>query len=87
MKEGSFLCHISYCYRYRIAARLATEADSGGCNAGKRVFYDAGRSPESIVMSIANNSNCQAKKAGERQFRAFQPGESAKSECRCAVRN
>ncbi len=41
MKGGSFLCHISYCYRYRIAARLAVSADSGGCNAGFRVFYDA----------------------------------------------
>ncbi len=40
MKGGSFLCHISYCYRYRIAARLAVSADSGGCNAGFRVFYD-----------------------------------------------
>lgn len=40
MKGGSFLCHISYCYRYRIAARLALSADSGGCNAGFRVFYD-----------------------------------------------
>jgi len=40
MKGGSFLCHISYCYRYRIAARLATAGDSGGCNAGLRVFYD-----------------------------------------------
>lgn len=40
MKGGSFLCHISYCYRYRIAARLAVSADSGGCNAGLRVFYD-----------------------------------------------
>jgi formylglycine-generating enzyme required for sulfatase activity len=41
MKGGSFLCHIDYCYRYRIASRLATAADSGGCNAGLRVFYDA----------------------------------------------
>lgn len=41
MKGGSFLCHVSYCYRYRIAARLAMVADSGGCNSGFRVFYDA----------------------------------------------
>jgi formylglycine-generating enzyme required for sulfatase activity len=40
MKGGSFLCHISYCYRYRIAARLALVADSGACNSGLRVFYD-----------------------------------------------
>jgi len=41
MKGGSFLCHVSYCYRYRIAARSALAADSGGSNAGMRVFYDA----------------------------------------------
>jgi len=40
MKGGSFLCHRSYCYRYRIAARSGTAADSGGSNAGLRVFYD-----------------------------------------------
>jgi len=40
MKGGSFLCHISYCYRYRIAARHATAADSGSSNTGFRVFYD-----------------------------------------------
>ncbi len=41
MKGGSFLCHKSYCYRYRIAARLALAADSGACNSGFRVFYEA----------------------------------------------
>ena len=40
MKGGSFLCHISYCYRYRIAARSGTAADSGTSNTGFRVFYD-----------------------------------------------
>ncbi|QQA42643.1 formylglycine-generating enzyme family protein [Pelagovum pacificum] len=40
MKGGSFLCHISYCYRYRIAARSAVAADSGASNTGFRVFYD-----------------------------------------------
>jgi formylglycine-generating enzyme required for sulfatase activity len=39
MKGGSFLCHISYCYRYRIAARSGTSADSGSSNTGLRVFY------------------------------------------------
>ncbi|EAR51138.1 hypothetical protein OG2516_18250 [Oceanicola granulosus HTCC2516] len=39
-KGGSFLCHISYCYRYRIAARSGTAADSGASNTGMRVFYD-----------------------------------------------
>ena len=41
MKGGSFLCHISYCYRYRIAARSGVAADSGSSNTGIRVFYDA----------------------------------------------
>jgi formylglycine-generating enzyme required for sulfatase activity len=41
MKGGSFLCHRSYCYRYRIAARIAVAADSGSSNTGVRVFYDA----------------------------------------------
>ncbi len=40
MKGGSFLCHKSYCYRYRIAARSAVAADSGASNTGFRVFYD-----------------------------------------------
>jgi formylglycine-generating enzyme required for sulfatase activity len=41
MKGGSFLCHRSYCYRYRIAARAGVAADSGSSNTGLRVFYDA----------------------------------------------
>ncbi|SOC82389.1 Formylglycine-generating enzyme, required for sulfatase activity, contains SUMF1/FGE domain [Ensifer adhaerens] len=41
MKGGSFLCHISYCYRYRIAARSATSADSGAAHCGVRVFFSA----------------------------------------------
>ncbi|MCA0998311.1 formylglycine-generating enzyme family protein [Alloyangia pacifica] len=40
MKGGSFLCHISYCYRYRIAARSGVAADSGASHTGLRVFYD-----------------------------------------------
>lgn len=39
-KGGSFLCHKSYCYRYRIAARSGTALDSGASNTGFRVFYD-----------------------------------------------
>lgn len=40
LKGGSFLCHISYCYRYRIAARSGVAADSGASNNGLRVVYD-----------------------------------------------
>ncbi|MBO0904819.1 formylglycine-generating enzyme family protein [Jiella sonneratiae] len=40
-KGGSFLCHRSYCYRYRIAARSGTAPDSAASHTGFRVFYDA----------------------------------------------
>jgi sulfatase modifying factor 1 len=40
LKGGSFLCHKSYCYRYRIAARTSMTADSSTSNAGLRVAYD-----------------------------------------------
>ncbi|AEQ51273.1 formylglycine-generating enzyme family protein [Pelagibacterium halotolerans] len=40
LKGGSFLCHVSYCYRYRIAARMAMTPDSAGSNTGFRVAYD-----------------------------------------------
>jgi formylglycine-generating enzyme len=41
LKGGSFLCHISYCYRYRIAARMNLTPDSAASNVGFRVAYDA----------------------------------------------
>ena len=40
LKGGSFLCHISYCYRYRIVARMALTPDSAASNVGFRVAYD-----------------------------------------------
>ena len=40
LKGGSFLCHASYCYRYRIAARSGNDADSAASNVGFRVVYD-----------------------------------------------
>jgi formylglycine-generating enzyme len=36
MKGGSFLCHASYCNRYRIAARTANTPDSSASNIGFR---------------------------------------------------
>lgn len=36
MRGGSFLCHDSYCNRYRIAARTANSADSASSNTGFR---------------------------------------------------
>ncbi len=40
LKGGSFLCHVSYCYRYRIAARMALTPDSAASNVGFRIAYD-----------------------------------------------
>lgn len=38
-KGGSFLCHRSYCYRYRIAARSGTSPDTGTPHQGFRVVW------------------------------------------------
>ena len=38
-KGGSFLCHKSYCYRYRIAARSGTSPDSATTHQGFRVVW------------------------------------------------
>jgi len=39
LKGGSFLCHKSYCHRYRIAARSALPPASATSNAGFRVCF------------------------------------------------
>ena len=40
LKGGSFLCHRSYCYRYRIAARTGNSPDSTTTHQGFRVVWD-----------------------------------------------
>jgi sulfatase modifying factor 1 len=40
MRGGSFLCHKSYCNRYRVAARSANTPDSSSGNIGFRVVAD-----------------------------------------------
>jgi len=42
LKGGSYLCHQSYCYRYRIAARTGVQADSSTGHMGFRVVAGAG---------------------------------------------
>jgi formylglycine-generating enzyme required for sulfatase activity len=37
MRGGSYLCHASYCNRYRVDARSANEPDSSTGNLGFRV--------------------------------------------------
>lgn len=40
LKGGSFLCHRSYCYRYRIAARTGNSPDTTTPHQGFRVAWD-----------------------------------------------
>lgn len=40
LKGGSFLCHKSYCFRYRIAARTGTTADTSTAHQGFRLVFD-----------------------------------------------
>lgn len=40
-KGGSFLCHASYCHRYRIAARTGSSPDSSTSHQGFRLVYDS----------------------------------------------
>ena len=40
LKGGSFLCHQSYCFRYRIAARTGNSPDSTTTHQGFRVVWD-----------------------------------------------
>ena len=41
IRGGSYICHASYCYRYRVAARSANTADSSTGNTGFRVATHA----------------------------------------------
>ena len=41
MRGGSYLCHESYCRRYRVSARSANTPDSSTGNLGFRVVADA----------------------------------------------
>ena len=49
LKGGSFLCHRSYCWRYRIAARSGRSFDSSSGNAGFRLAFDT-----NVITQSAN---------------------------------
>ena len=42
IRGGSYLCHESYCNRYRLAARTSNSPDSATTNLGFRCVRDAG---------------------------------------------
>ena len=41
-RGGSYLCHASYCRRYRVSARFGSAPDSSTGNVGFRVAADPG---------------------------------------------
>jgi sulfatase modifying factor 1 len=41
LRGGSYLCHASYCYRYRVSARMANTPDTSTGNIGFRCARDA----------------------------------------------
>lgn len=45
MRGGSYLCHASYCNRYRVAARTRNDPDSSSGNQGIRCAYDVDTPP------------------------------------------
>ena len=40
IKGGSYLCHASYCTRYRIAARTGNSPESSTSHTGFRIVFD-----------------------------------------------
>jgi sulfatase modifying factor 1 len=62
-KGGSFLCHKSYCYRYRTAARFPSTPDSGTYNIG---FRCARAVPQDATDQERSTSTCSEDKDNEK---------------------
>lgn len=61
MRGGSYLCHNSYCNRYRLAARSGNTPESSTGNCGFRTARRADRQPPQILASgsaRASRSGC-----------------------------
>ena len=56
-KGGSFLCHRSYCWRYRIPARSGNSPDSSTTHMGFRVVFDTTLDRQSTQAS--QNEKCE----------------------------
>jgi len=50
-KGGSFMCHKSYCYRYRCVARSQNTPDSSAHNLGFRCAADADKLPDYLMYT------------------------------------
>ncbi len=53
MRGGSYLCHESYCWRYRVDSRSGSTPDSSTGNLGVRVAYDEPAQEGSVAASSA----------------------------------
>jgi formylglycine-generating enzyme required for sulfatase activity len=53
MKGGSFLCHASYCNRYRVAARTSNTPDSSASNIGFRCVRNLSGEDPQIISPLA----------------------------------
>jgi sulfatase modifying factor 1 len=52
LRGGSYLCHASYCYRYRVSARIGNTPDSSTGNIGFRCASDEGRTADPLRRAI-----------------------------------
>ena len=56
-RGGSYLCHESYCRRYRVSARLGSEPASSTGNLGFRVAADVGRDASVMFSSFPHHTD------------------------------
>ena len=78
IKGGSFLCHASYCLRYRIAARTGNTPDSATSHMGFRVVYDALPTQTGCDGKFRKN---EQSRGGEDVRAAVEPDFSADGAC------
>jgi sulfatase modifying factor 1 len=62
-KGGSFMCHESYCFRYRTAARHKNTANSAAYNLGFRCAYDALPEGAEVVQHAGGAEGAEGGKA------------------------
>lgn len=55
MRGGSYLCHESYCNRYRVAARSGNDPASGSGNNGFRLAADVAQQSRSLPITSRTN--------------------------------
>lgn len=87
-KGGSFLCHKSYCYRYRVAARTKNTANSAAYNLGfrcaraatdaERALVEAGEAAPAGTPTVGNADAPGTSGMGPNEQISYRPGDGAK---------